>query len=92
LRLPQIEVALAAGVVTDLPHGGVETALIPTASIQWVPEQDIHEVETDLERKLIVDLVGELLPDEVALVVTVARQLIDRRHVLQSGASGVDVG
>jgi transcriptional regulator with XRE-family HTH domain len=86
LRLPQLELALAAGVITDLPRldvGRVEpTEAIDDLVIAYL--NGTNDGPAEEVRPRLVRLVEELDAEDVEFLAAVAWQLIERRRPLLS--------
>ncbi len=95
LRLPQLELALAAGVITDLPRldlGRVE----PTGAIDDLVIAFLNGTGDGLAegvRPRLARLVEELDTGDAEFLVAVARQLIERRQPPSPvpGTSGLEL-
>jgi transcriptional regulator with XRE-family HTH domain len=95
LRLPQLELALAAGVITDLPRldaGRTEpTEAIDDLVIAYL--KGTADGPADEVRPRLARLVEELDAEDAEFVAAVARQLIARRQPLSPvpGTSGQEL-
>jgi transcriptional regulator with XRE-family HTH domain len=86
LRLPQLELALAAGVITDLPRLDVARAGQVDAIDDVVAAYLSGPVDkpVDEARPPVARLVAELGPEDAEFLAAVARQLIQRRQPVSS--------
>jgi transcriptional regulator with XRE-family HTH domain len=92
LRLPQLELALAAGVITDLPrldNGPVEpTGTIDDLVIAYLNGTSDGPVEE--ARPRLARLVEQLDAEDAEFLAAVARQLIERRQPLTPASDASD--
>jgi transcriptional regulator with XRE-family HTH domain len=83
LHLPQLELALAAGVITDLPQldgsSGELDAEFDELVLSYLSGED-DRVEGPPGRSRLLRLIDKLEPEDAEFLASVARQLIDRRR------------
>ena len=81
LQLPQLELALAAGIITDLPPLPASTTAGVTGSDGLTVDQ--HQLEFDPPNggpSALAELLGDLHPADSAFLAVLAEQLIVRRQ------------
>jgi transcriptional regulator with XRE-family HTH domain len=93
LRLPQLELALAAGVITDLPRLDADRAPGPEAIDDLVIAffNGSTDGMSETGRTRLSRMVEDLDPDDAEFLAAIARQLIERRRGTESAEESPEV-